>query len=458
MIHSPEKADVVICGAGIAGIASAYFLARHHSVRDILIVDERPPLSLTSDKSSEGYRNWWPGPGDAMVRFMDRSVDLLESLAEESNNRFHLNRRGYVFLTADPNRAEIMQQEAGEIAELGAGPLRLNEGYEIPASDNFSDHPRGADLIRDSRIIRSTFPFIAEDTVALLHARRCGWLSAQQLGMYLLEQTRAAGTRLLNAKVTRVTIRSNRIEAIEVQSGTGRSQIKTGAFVIAAGPMLAEVARLLDVNLPVYNEPHGKISFEDTRGIIDRSAPMMIWNDPVFLSWNDAERAELAAHEDTAWLLEEFPAGLHFRPEGGRGSQTILAVWPYHITSVKSPVWPIRFESEFYEIIMRGLVRIVPGITTYLDRMGRPIIDGGYYCKTRENRPLICPLPVTGTFVIGALSGFGIMAAPAAAELLSAQITGSAQPTYAPAFDLLRYQDPDYQVLLETWDPTAGQL
>ena len=76
------KKDIVICGAGIAGISAAYFLAVKQGLRDVLLVDERHPLSLTSDKSNECYRNWWPGPGDAMVAFMNRSIDLMEELAE----------------------------------------------------------------------------------------------------------------------------------------------------------------------------------------------------------------------------------------------------------------------------------------------------------------------------------------------------------------------------------------
>ena len=79
-------AEVVICGAGIAGIAAAYHLAVRRGLGDIVIVDERPPLSLTSDKSTECYRNWWPGPGDAMVALMNRSIDVLEDLARESGN------------------------------------------------------------------------------------------------------------------------------------------------------------------------------------------------------------------------------------------------------------------------------------------------------------------------------------------------------------------------------------
>jgi glycine/D-amino acid oxidase-like deaminating enzyme len=104
---SPKSVDVVICGAGIAGIAAAYYLAARHGIGDVLLVEERSPLMMTSDKSTEAYRNWWPGPGDAMVRFMNRSIDLLEELADLSGNAFHLNRRGYAFLTADPAKAEV---------------------------------------------------------------------------------------------------------------------------------------------------------------------------------------------------------------------------------------------------------------------------------------------------------------------------------------------------------------
>jgi glycine/D-amino acid oxidase-like deaminating enzyme len=82
-----HRADVVICGAGIAGISAAYHLAARQGIKDVLLVDDRPPLTLTSDKSTEAYRNWWPGPDDAMVRLMNRSIDLLEELAGGTGSR-----------------------------------------------------------------------------------------------------------------------------------------------------------------------------------------------------------------------------------------------------------------------------------------------------------------------------------------------------------------------------------
>src|SRR2546428_6436812 len=104
---SVRTAEVVICGAGIAGVAAAYHLAVRRGVSGVVLVDEGSPLSLTSDKSAACYRNWWPGPADQMVALMNRSIDLLEQLARESGNVVRLNRRGYLFATADPAQAPV---------------------------------------------------------------------------------------------------------------------------------------------------------------------------------------------------------------------------------------------------------------------------------------------------------------------------------------------------------------
>ena len=96
-----SSADVVICGAGIAGVAAAYHLAVRQKIRRVVIVDERDPLTLTSDKGTQAYRNWWPGPDDTMLRLVSRSIDLLEESAAESGNTIRLSRRGYLFATAN---------------------------------------------------------------------------------------------------------------------------------------------------------------------------------------------------------------------------------------------------------------------------------------------------------------------------------------------------------------------
>jgi len=426
-------------------------------------VDERPPLTLTSDKSTECYRNWWPGPGDTMVRFMNRSIDLLEALAAESNNYFHMNRRGYVFMTADPARAAGFNDTAEAISAFGAGSVRIHDSssqipvYQPAPARGYAGQPSGADLLLDPALIQRYFPLVADTTLALLHARRCGWLSAQQLGMYLLNRAREHGATLLRGRVTDVVVKHRRVVGVEVQQDGATTRLHTRTFVSAAGPLTKQVGQLLGVELPVFNELHGKIMFEDTLGIVPRHLPLMIWSDPITLPWSEGERQALAASDQTRWLLGELPAGVHFRPEGGPDSQTLLLLWTYHLEP-QEPVWPPRFAPEYAEVVLRGLTRMIPGLAVYLQRLHKPSVDGGYYCKTPENRPLIGPLPVDGAYIIGALSGYGIMASMAGGELLATHIVGQELPEYASALSLSRYDDPAYQQLLEGWDATVGQL
>ncbi len=450
------SANVVICGAGIAGISAAYHLAVKQSVKNVMLVDERAPLSLTSDKSTECYRNWWPGPGDAMVRFMNRSIDIVEELARESDNTFRLNRRGYLYATADEARSDEMRRAGEEAASLGAGEVRVHTrgGDYLPAlAEGFENQPDGSDLILDPALIRKYFPFLSERTVAVLHARRCGWLSAQQLGMYLLERAKERGVKFVDARVESVDTTGGCVRAVRLSDGT---TIATDNFVIAAGPFLKQVGRLVGVDLPVFSELHTKVAFRDEVSAFPRNAPLLIWIDAQKLPWSDEERAVFAESDEALGLLNEFPSGVHARPEGGAASPMFLVLWTYHTEHVE-PVLPIRFDPHYPEIVLRGLSTMLPSLQTYFGKTPRLTMDGGYYTKTQENRPLIGRLPVEGAYVIAALSGYGIMASCAAGELLAAHVTGSKLPHYAPAFALERYQDPAYQELLKNWG-ASGQL
>ena len=459
MSVSATTAEVVICGAGIAGVAAAYHLAVRRGLRDVVLVDERPALTLTSDKSAECYRNWWPGPGDSMVALMTRSIDLLEELAHESGNVFRMNRRGYLFATADPARVAELVRFAEDASGFGAGPVRRHErpgsDYRPAPAEGFEKQPTGIDVITDRALIRREFGWLTEDTIALVHARRCGWFSGQQLGMYMLERARDKGVRLLEGRVDAVETTGGRVSGVKVSGPGGTRTIATPRFVDAAGPFVGRVARLLGVELPVFCERHGKVAFTDVLGAMPRSAPLTIWCDPVRLRWSDDERAELAGSEHRH-LLDEFPAGVHGRPEGAGESQSVLVIWTYDAAPV-APTFPVEFDPSFAEIAIRGMSRMVPAFAGYLSRLPRAFVDGGYYTKTRENRLLSGPLPVEGAYVIGALSGYGMMSSNGAADLLADHITGMRLPHYAPAFLPSRYDDPAYRALLEHWGD-SGQL
>lgn len=445
-----QKAGVVICGAGILGISAAYQLAVKFGHTDIIIVDEHPPLTLTSDKSTEAYRNWWPGPGKAMVHLMNRSISLMEELAGRCNNQFALNRRGYLYVTDESGGIEALRASAAEASGLGAGEVREHgagsASYEPHRVEGYMG-PDGADLLTSPELIQRHFPYLAHDVKGALHVRRAGWLSGQTYGMWLLEQAQAAGVRLISGRVTLIETTGGKVSSVKLDDGT---EVETAVFVNAAGPHLAAVGKLLGVEIPVVNELHLKASFNDTLGALGRDAPLVICADGQHLAWTDEERAMLAGDVETAWLLEALPSGAHTRPEGGRAAQSILVLWDIHNQPVE-PTFPIDEDPMYAELAVRGLARILPKMEGYLERMPRFTIDGGYYTKTRENRPLASRLPAHGAFVIGAASGYGIMAAAGLGELVAALICDRVLPAYAPMFDLGRYDDPAYKAMLSDW-------
>lgn len=449
-----DKHQVVICGAGILGVSAAYFLAKA-GVKDILLVDERPPLTLTSDRSTECYRNWWPDP--EMLALMNRSIDLMEELANEKGNAFHMNRRGYLYVTADEKKIPDLKKRSSQISELGAGPVRIQtpdaSTYQPVAPEGFVAQPDGADLLLGNELIRKHFPYLTEKAVAALHVRRAGWLSAQQMGMILLGSAKRLGVQFESNRVESVVIKNGQVKGVKFSSG---KQVDCPVFVNAGGPFLKSVGRLLGVDIPVETELHLKVAFKDHLGVVGRQAPLLIWDDPQLLPWDPEEQSFLREDSDTRWLTETFPAGAHTRPEGTGDSQMILMLWEYK-TQLMKPIFPPPLDDQYPEVALRGLAAMLPRFRDYFGKAPRPILDGGYYTKTRENRLISGPLPVEGAYVIGAASGYGIMSACGAGELLADHVAGNRLASYAPAFSMSRYDDPAYQKRLETWGE-SGQL
>lgn len=451
---SSPTSEIIICGAGIAGVSAAYFLAQQ-GVRNITLVDELPPLNLTSSRSTECYRNWWPDP--EMLSLMNRSIDLLETMADNSGNIFSLNKRGYLFVTSDVDRIPAMIQRAQKISDLGAGPLRIhtesNSTYIGHQLEGYEDKQTGADVLLGSQLVGKHFPYLTENSIASLHVRRAGWMSAQQLGMHMLNQARKMGVRFVSGKVTGVEINNGQIHSVTVNTG---EKIRTGIFVNAAGPYFKSIGNLCGLDIPVRTELHLKVAFRDNLGAVNRESPLLIWDDPQLLDWSQEEADDLKSDPATKWLTEPFPSGAHTRPEGGPGSEMVLMLWEYQEKEMEPTSNPTL--DEFYpEVALRGMSRMIPALKRYYGRTPRPLLDGGFYTKSRDNRPIVGPTSVKGLFLTGALSGYGIMSSCGVGELIALHISGGGLPEYSSAFLLDRFSDPTHQAWMESMTD-SGQL
>jgi len=443
--------EIAVIGAGVAGIATAFYLCTEHDKRSIMLIDPRQPMSFTSAQSGENYRNWWPHR--TMTAFTNHSIDLMERIAADTDNVLQMTRRGYAVATRKSDIDDLVEQLNSGYGEQGQDLIRFHNGvssqsYQPAVSADWQSAPDGVDVIQDGGRIRQAFPWLTDEIASVVHIRRAGDISSQQMGQYMLEQIRARGGRLKKAKLH--AVQQDNGFRLEVVGPGGTEHIHAEQWVNAAGPFVKEVAAMIGVDLPVLNVLQQKIAFEDRAGAIPREVPFSIDLDDRVLDWTREERELLAADDEMAWLVEPLPGGVHCRPDGGARGSWVKLGWAYN-QALTEPVWEPSVGGHFPEIVLRRAAALIPSLHTYNGSLPPKYSHyGGYYPMTDENWPLVGSMGVDGAYVVGALSGFGTMAACAAGQICASWIAGVTQPDYVSRLGMARYADADLMSELRT--------
>jgi len=435
-----QGAEVAVIGAGNIGIAVAYYLVKDQRIKDVVLIDPRDPMSLTSAQSGENYRNWWPHP--TMTAFTDHSISLLEEVDRASGGRINMTRGGYALVTRN-ERPQAMIDELHVGYRDTPGKIRIHEslsdGYAPPVRAPWSDAPAGVDVLLNRDLIRKTFPSLGDDVASVVHVRRAGSISGQQLGQYMLEEIRAAGGRLVRAEVRAISGQGPFTLELEAKDGTRK--LCAGRIVNAAGPFVQEIGAMLGEEVAVKHIFQQKISFQDREGAISRNLPFTIDMDAQILTWTDEDRELLASDPETRRLVEPMPGAIHVRPDGAVDGNWIKMGWAYNARPT-NPRDEDPIDPQFPDTVLRGASRLHSKLTAYIGRLPRGTHHyGGYYTMTEENWPLIGRMKTDGAFIAGALSGFGSMAACASGALCAAWVAGKEVPGYARTLAPQRYQD-----------------
>ena len=442
MAKDKAEQSVAIIGMGIVGIAVAYYLARDHEYKKITLIDQGQPMAFTSAQSGENYRNWWPHP--SMVAFTNRSIDLMEEVARTTGNRINMTRRGYALATrAEDITSHVQLLRAG--LQEGADELLRFHGASTPhayqafASASWQDAPSGVDIIQNKDLIQQYFPQYDPEVRSIIHIRRGGDISGQQLGSYMLEYLKEIGCMRRTGTVRDISGRGP--FTLQLQEADGPGEMIADHVINAAGPFASQIAKMLDVELPLLNTFQQKIAFEDHLGVIPRSAPFSIDLDTQFIDWGDGQQL-IAEDPDLAWLTQEMPGAIHGRPDGGDVGRWIKLGWAYN-TTPEPAGRELPLDDTFPEIVLRGAAQLNPALRAYFGKLPSAMHHyGGWYTMTDENWPLIGPMGPDDTFMACAMSGFGTMAACASGALCADWIAGADLPKYAPEFSLARYDDP----------------
>ena len=166
----------------------------------------------------------------------------------------------------------------------------------------------------------------------------------------------------------------------------GRRSLATERLVLAAGPLLPDAARLLGLTLPVFSEQHHKIAIEDTRGAVPRDAPFLIWTMPRPSPGAPRSARRSRPSPSSAGCSSRSRRASHApggrepgEPDAARALVVRLGADRRRRSRCRSrPTTPTGFAG------WRACCRASPGTRP---AMPRAYVYGGYYAKTRENRP-----------------------------------------------------------------------
>jgi glycine/D-amino acid oxidase-like deaminating enzyme len=263
------------------------------------------------------------------------------------------------------------------------------------------------------------------------------------LGFFLFQNIKLLGCKRLRGHV--LSIAKGKTYTLEIKTPDCLMSLNADKIVNAAGPYVTDIAKMLDIELPIENVFHQKLAIEDHLSLVPRDQPFSIDIDQTTLSWNDEESASLAEDENLSWLTRPIEGGIHCRPEGA--GKWIKLGWAYNRqTSTPDNARQLtedpHFNPYFPEIVIRGASKLNPSLEPYITTLPTNRVHyGGYYTMTKENWPLIGPLDQSGAFIAGAMSGFGSMGACAAGSLCADWVCDGELPEYAQALSLARYQD-----------------
>jgi sarcosine oxidase subunit beta len=225
--------DVVILGGGGHGLATAYYLARRHGIRNVAVIERSYIGSGNSGRNTTVIRANYGVPES--VRFYQRSLELYQGLEEETDRWIMHKEKGLLWiahtemgLRAERARASLNQAygsetvfvEPAEIKEI-CPQIDLTGGGRYPVL-GASYHPRGA-TARHDRVVWA----LAE--------------GAMQSGVEVHQNT------MVGHLIT------SRDRVVGVQ--TNRGEISAGVVLMALGGQVSTVASTAGVRLPIRSHP-----------------------------------------------------------------------------------------------------------------------------------------------------------------------------------------------------------
>ena len=243
MSELPDRARVVIIGAGIVGNSMAHHLARL-GWRDIVQIDKGP---LPNPGGSTGHAS-------NFIYLTDHSKEMtaltLDSVVQYQELGV-FTRSGGIEVARTPERMEELKRRMTSAASWGID----------------------AELITPARV-RELVPYVEESVIlGGFYQPGVGVVDSLRAGTLMREAAQALGALTLSpmTETTGIDVVDGRVAAVHTTRGT----IQTDTVVVACGVWSPRVARMAGASIPLTPAIHQMISvgpvplFADTKGEIE---------------------------------------------------------------------------------------------------------------------------------------------------------------------------------------------
>jgi sarcosine oxidase subunit beta len=225
--------DVIIVGAGVHGLAAAYYLGKEHGVRKVALLDKSYLGAGASGRNTAILRSNYRTPEG--ILFYDASLKLYEGLSRELDWNLLFSQCGHLTLAHSDSSVTGLRVRAENNQLLGVSSriIGREEIAKLVPSLNLSESTRYPIL---AALYHPPGGIIRHDAVVWGLARAC-----DRMGIEIHPFT----------EVTSIAVQNHRA----VQVTTNRGQIASGAVLNSTAGWATTISRMAGVPLPIVTHP-----------------------------------------------------------------------------------------------------------------------------------------------------------------------------------------------------------